>query len=452
MLSGWLAGLGTKSEDTACTSSGNWRAKIFRREEGKTWTRRKRPEGGRVLCIRLPQMQNPQSLQGEREKAMKHRLAEIRKGIVKIPKNEVLVGWFTKEVDSIGESFLARVSDVFVVMLGWDHDRVFSQFKTPITMTVMPVLWHARKAFIGGLGWQRTGAWPEKVRYLPPNSEEKGSPVGWFYAVSDESGGPYSPDNKKGSILRRAFEAAADLLRWNEEEASPIGDRKIGMPVIMSSRTQRTHLKLRESQALDEQVLGCATSGLWPFPARSDDVSSMCRGTFMTKGSELRITPEDDKTVEHVIDKTSAESLLEIAIRHNFGEVVRVNLDFALEQQAGYVQLGQPLFRPIEKKDWTLEELKARKDWKVLASLGALATARNYAGAMLLDVDLVESNIEPWIDGRYFPMRTRVINRQSALKEVTPCGEIDLYNFSLRKMAHKRLSYPTIYHEAKPKS
>jgi len=375
---------------------------------------------------------------------MKELLQEIRAKAESMPREDTLIGWFTREVDQIGSSFLARISDVFVVMLSWDLDHVYRAFKHPLTMVVAPAIWHKSRAYIGGLGWKRLGVWPQRVQYLPPvphlpaEEQRKGAPVGWFYVIFDESGGLFSPDEKKGTVLHRAFEAALDLLNW-DQESQLLGDRQITMPTLLSCRTPQAYLHLRPSSVLDHQVLHCAYSGIWQAPIHS--FTSTFRGTAFATEKQVDLTPEGATAPTESFERCDAESALELAIRNDFGEVVAVQLQsvFPLRKPA-HVQLGQPLFRPIEKKNWTIEELKSRPDWPTLVHMAALSMASPYAGHTLYDADLVESETEPWVDMRRSAPRSKVRNRPAALFEETPAGVIDLQNVPLRRIAHQRLS------------
>jgi hypothetical protein len=361
-----------------------------------------------------------------------------------MPRNEVLVSWFTRGVDAVGSQFLAHIRDVFVVMLRYEPDKSFSRYGMPVTLSIMPLIWHNNKVHIGGSGWRRLGH-GTNVRYLAPGTPdetmvgvngktERPIPVGWFYLLFDSNRSPSSLDNCRDGIVRKAIKACVDALKWNRDDAT-YGDRKIGMPMLLAAKSERRYLKLRDCSALDEQILSCACSGVWKFPSGESELVSGTRGSVDWDESlgEMVITPESKQEDMTLVSRSSAECLLEVALRHHFGEMVKVNLQPTTTD--GHLQLGQPLFRPIEKKEWTLPELKARADWPVLAHLAAFTTSIPHADDVrLFDTDMVVSGNEPWVDARRFPVRTRIVNRLEALKDNSPTGYIDLVDLPLRRL------------------
>lgn len=373
-------------------------------------------------------------------------LETLREEARDLGREDVLVGWFTKAVDVIGSAFFAPVRDVFVATLSWDHDRVFSRFNPPVTLSILPLIWHTKKVHIGGNGWRRLGQ-RQYLRFLSPSESDwdvqlstgrvdTPQPVGWMYLLYDKSGSPYSIGRKKDAITSRAVEMALHMLRWHKDRPERKGDRQVSMPALVHAKAPRTYLKLRDSKEIDQKALSNAQSGIWDFVTSdgSNELHALTRGNavFDSETNEVFI---DDKAGGQSVDKECSEQFLEKEIMTNFGKCVKISLQPAIDSMDGYVQAGQSLFRPVEKRDWTLQELKAREDWPTLAHLAAFTEAYRHAGHVIFDADMVEAEQEPWVDGNRTTICTSVVNRPPALRDSSSAGEMDLFNTPLRKAA-----------------
>lgn len=387
--------------------------------------------------------------------------------------NAALVGFLS---DSRSQETIIPLSDLACCCLMRDPKtrNYKAGSKHPAMLAVVPAIYDGRegRVSIGGPDWYYTmvdnrRTYTKKRLFDPKTKEEKTRPVGILRDVFEDepTRNMFLADDRWLNVKLSHF--AQELASATPETVSGFavcGDRGPTVPLFLAPITTDTHsrMRLRTGLALEEQLLHAAETGEWGIPTLrtlSAPDNGFLKGVNNSTvelwvplqgitEDELRAvsTADSDYRVEtghqvFTIHNPTAE--VEAKIKAVFG--VNVCPEYTPVVQPGQkiqVRAGRAMFAPVQRRHWTIQELKSRADYEALCYAVALHRIFEHNGMEMLDFAFAYNPArEPWVDLTSVPRIQKIVfstpthRPQRHITNLACRGagyEYDMLNISLR--------------------
>ena len=254
-----------------------------------------------------------------------------------------------------------------------------------------------------------------------------------------------------GEVLKDDY-VDSDIFRYPDTE--------IRMPKFLTVVRSTTKPRIRQGKVLDNLVLTCANSGNWPIrhsvePHSISDYLAYNRGVVkLFDRNTVQLTTEDGMIRKHSIDEASQE--LETLIEAAFGISAGIKLVPIVAEHAELrVKFEQPMFRPIPRRDWTLEQLKALPEYEALQCMAALTTAIKAENSILLDHEVAFSVEDPLVDFSDLPFMVQKLENPTRYQAKLDCREhplclstpsvlVNLLDVPIKTFVHSAYKKPAV--------
>ena len=155
------------------------------------------------------------------------------------------------------------------------------------------------------------------------------------------------------------------------------------------------------------------------------------------------------------------EVLIEEVFKMSFGIKLLPAIDV---NEKIRVKKYQPLFRPIPRREWTIDQLKALPEYEMLTYMAVLTTAIEQDKLILLDHAFAYSIKDPWVDFSELPFmvqklenptrhQVRIDHREHPLCLSTSNVVVNLLDISaapyVKEFRNKIAERPKVHHHRK---
>ena len=426
----------------------------------------------------------PEYLKYHADPVLAHqRLSKVRAIAEKLNPGLCMLGWFGPRT---GESLVPMNRVECHVLYRGDKERRYATIQKVLRSAMhasVPLIHRDSMSnmlgtiHVGGIGWRyflHDGRMNYTRKADTPHAETVGTLRDVFCDVPDWSVS-YTFDRKKvndrlallncklvwqvGEILQDKY-LSSDIFRYPDTE--------IRMPKFYTAAGQDVRPILRKGKALDDLVLSCARSGNWPIklPVHLNEYTCTSRGEveLHLDGTTAQFTSENDEFTDR-FHLTKAEQQLEVLIEEVFKMSFGVKLFPAIAMKDKLrVKRFQPLFRPIPRREWSMEQLKALPEYEMLTYIAVLTTAIEQDKLILLDHAFAYSSKDPWVDFSELPFmvqklenptrhQVRIDHREHPLCLSTSNVVVNLLDISaapyVKEFRNKIVEKPKVHHHHK---
>lgn len=366
---------------------------------------------------------------------------QLREQTGQLDLSTALVGFLS---DSLSQETIVPLSDLVCCCLMRDQKtrNYKAGQKNPAILAVVPAIYDRNdgRVSMGGPDWYYTTVnnrrvYSKKRLFDPRTKEERTRPVGILRDIFEDepTRNMFLADGRRLNAKLTSF--ARDLVSATPETVSGFaacGDHSPTVPLFLSpvSTDTRARMRLRTGPALEEQLLHIAETGEWGIPSLrtlSAPDNGFLKGinsntvelwvplqgitedelrAVSTDKSEYRIEPG-----HQVFTITNPTEQVAAKIKAVFGVNVCPEYTAAVTPgQKIQVRAGRAMFAPLQRRHWTIQELKSRADYEALCYAVALHQTFEHNGVEMLDFSVAyDPSREPWVDLSSVPRIQKIV-------------------------------------------
>jgi hypothetical protein len=306
-------------------------------------------------------------------KAILQQLQTAREKARDLPSSRAVVAWFGGRathsdfvpIDKLSVVVLVKGHRTHLYYEGKKDGESVRERKTPVLVASAPAIMDGGVVTLGAVGWFRYVR-NRCVQYT--RDEFRGAkPVGVVRDLlcrefKNSLALVLSRDHPDYSIhqqlARRAIRALENV---DLSKRSSGANQSVLVPTLLAAR-QKTPLRIRIGPELEQWAIHCACTGRWRIPGTVEEVGDTApqtdgevtvlkNGDIKFKGSEYEDTHEArlaSRAFMKKIDKVFGETNVAVPC-----------VPLIETGRTKSVKLGEPLYGPVQKKEWTEEEFRA---------------------------------------------------------------------------------------------